>query len=99
MGQGHSLFKQCQNLPPGDCWAAVQPVYAVLEPTSQRLWCMGAASLCSVRTYLPGTEGQGHSLFMQCQNLPPDDCEAGMHPVYAVWNLPLRDCGAGAQAV
>ena len=32
-GQGSSLPMRCQNLPPGDCGAGVQPVYAVLEPT------------------------------------------------------------------
>ena len=38
VGYGCNLFMQYRNLPLGDCMAGVQPIYAVLEPTSQRLW-------------------------------------------------------------
>ena len=32
--QGWSLFTWCLNLSPWDCWAGVQPVYAVSKSTS-----------------------------------------------------------------
>ena len=84
VGQRCSLFMRCQNLPPRDCGAEMQSVYAVSEPTSERLWGRDAVRLCGVRTYLRETVGQRCSLFMRCQNLPPRDCGAEMQSVYAV---------------
>ena len=82
--QESSLFMRCWNLPPRDCGAGEQPVYAMSEPTSKRLWGRDAVCLCGVRTYLRETVGQRCSLFMRCQNLPPRDCGAEMQSVYAV---------------
>ena len=36
------LFKQCQNLPAGDCFTVVQAVLAVWEPTCRALCYSGA---------------------------------------------------------
>ena len=78
------MIMQCLNLTPGDCRVGVQHVYAVSEPTFRGLSSRGAACLCSVSTYLPGTVGQGCSMFMQCRNLPLRNCGAGVQHVYAV---------------
>ena len=84
VGQGCSLYMQYQNLPPWDCRLGLQPVYAVSLPTSKGLLGRGTVCLCGVYTYLPGTVGQGCSLFMWCLYLPLRDCWPGVQSVYVV---------------
>ena len=48
VGQQCSLFMLCQNLPPRDCGAAVQPFHAVSEPTSRVLRGRDTACLYGV---------------------------------------------------
>ena len=75
------MFKQCQNLPPGHCWADVQAVEVVTEHASQALWGKGASCISGVRTYLPGTVGQMCKLFKWCLIIPPRHCGAGVQAV------------------
>ena len=69
------------------------------EPTSQALWGSGAGCLSGVRTYLPGTVGQGCKLFKCYRNLPPRHCGAGLQAVSAVVEPTSRHSGAGMHAV
>ena len=62
----------------------MQAVKVMSEPTSLALWAKGEGCLSSVRTNLPGTEGQECGLFRQCLNLTPGHCWAGMGAVLAV---------------
>ena len=63
VGQECWLFKRCWNLPHRHCWAGVQIVYAVSEPTSLAL--LGSSAGCSsgVRTYVPKHCGAGVQAF------------------------------------
>ena len=70
VGQACRLFKHCRNLPPRHCWAVVQSVFAVSEPTSQALWGRDA---CTVE--------QVCRLFKRCQNLRPRHFGAGVQAV------------------
>ena len=49
VGWSCSLFLWFPNLPPGDCWPWVLPVYTALEPTSRDLSSCGAACALSFR--------------------------------------------------
>ena len=70
VGQGCSLVKRWQLLPPGHCGAVVQAVLAVSEPTFQALWGRDA---CTIE--------QVCGLFKRCQNLRPRHFGAGMQAV------------------
>ena len=58
-GTGSRQLTWNRNPPPMYCGAGVQSGLAVSEPTSQSLWDSGAGCFSGVRTYLPGTVGQG----------------------------------------
>ena len=81
MLQGFRRFNQGLYLPPGHCWAGVQAVKVVSEPTCQALCCRGAGCSSSVKTHLPGTVLQGSSLFKWCRNLFAGHCVAGVQAV------------------
>ena len=51
------MFKLCLNLPPRYCWAEMQAVWAVSEPTSRHLGVGVQAVISDVGIYLPGTVG------------------------------------------
>ena len=92
------MIKQCQNLPPELCWAGLQTVKPVSEPSSWALLGKGAGCLSDVRTYLQGTVGQGCRLLKRCGNLPPGHCGAGMRLFKQCRNLLPGHCGAGVHA-
>ena len=53
------------------------------EPICRALLCSGAGCLNFVGTYLLWSVGQGCRLFMQCLNLLPGHCWAGVQALYA----------------
>ena len=56
----------------------------VSEHISQALCGWDAGCLSGLKTYLPGTLGQGCRLFKPCQNLGPRQCGAGVQAIQAV---------------
>ena len=77
-----SLFNQFLNLPLGHRQPGVKHFYAVSEPTSIGPSAKGAACLYGFRIYFQWTVGQGCSLFIQFQNLPPRNGQLVVQPVY-----------------
>ena len=75
------LFKLCRNLPARHCFAGMQAVLAMLEPTCQAQYYRGAGCISRVGTYLPGTMLQGCRLFKQCRSLPAGHCIAVVQAV------------------
>ena len=67
MGQGCRLFKGCRNLPSGQVRGAeldtVLFLFKDVSGISWAQWGRGVGCLSGVRTYLPGTVGQGCRLF------------------------------------
>ena len=99
MLQGCRLLKWCRNLPAGHCVAGVQTAKVVLEPTCLALCCRCAGCSSSVRTYLPGTVGQGSICFSSVGTYLTGTVLQGCRLFNWCWNLPPMHCGTGVQAV
>ena len=93
------MFKRCRTLPAGYCFAGVQAVEAVSEPTCQALCCRGAGCLSVAGAYLPGTVLQGCRMFKQCCNLSVGNVLQGYRMFKPCRNLPARHFVAEVQDV
>ena len=91
---GCSLFTQFPNLPPGDCWQGLQPVFIASKPTSRALSVV-VQPVYVFGTYIQGIVGQGCSLLIWFPNLPPETVRQGCSLFIQFPNQPPGDCWLG----
>ena len=95
MGQGRRLFKQCLNLPPGNCGAGVQAVKVMWEHTSPALWGRVQAVLAGLEPTSLALLGRGACCLRGVGTNLPCTMGQGYRLFKRCQNLPSGHCGAG----